>query len=251
MKLNLDIAKEIIRLGTEKNGDLTDPSESVILKDAGVAPVTAHIEKLSLTGLVKDAQPIFGKNGGMWIGFGLSKEGLACGKDNILLEKTLESLFEKPINEVSKSVYDLIETCKQQQIRANYKDDFIRSLEEIAICFQNDCYIATITLCGKILEICLTDVLQSNGIDTTNIRMIGNMIKAIRNNISTQYLDPSLNSVADIISKSRNTAVHYNEKIPIPSRDQAIMVIFATRDVVNRHLTRWTKKMPPTLVYRK
>jgi hypothetical protein len=207
------------------------------LIDAGVAPVTAHIEKLSLAGLVKDVQPIFGNNGGMWIGYGLSEEGLACGKDENLLEKTLEGLFEKPINEVSKSVYDLIETCKQQQIRANYKDDFIRTLEEVAICFQNDCYIATITLCGKILEICLTDMLQNNGIDTTNIRMIGQMIKTVKEKVPMQYLDPSLNSVADIISKSRNTAVHYNEKIPIPSRDQAIMVIFATRDVVNRHLT--------------
>lgn len=238
MKLNFDIAEEIVRLGTEKKGVLADPSESVILKDAGVASVTAHIEKLSLAGLVKDVQPIFGKNGGMWIGFELSNEGLDCGIDNGLLKKTLQGLFEKPINEVSKSVYDLIETCKQQEIRANYKDDFIRTLEEIAICFQNDCYIATITLCGKILEICLTDILHNNNIDTTNIRMIGNMIKAIRENINTQYLDASLNSVADIISKSRNTAVHFNEKIPIPSRDQTIMVIFATRDVVNRHLAR-------------
>lgn len=238
MKLNLEIAKEIVRLGTEKNGTLTDPSESVILKNAGVAPVTAHIEKLSLAGLVQDAQPIFGKNGGMWIGYGLSEQGLACGKDDSLLERILEGLLEKPINEVSKSVYDLIETCKNKEIRPNYKDDFLRTLEEIAICFQNDCYIATITLCGKILEICLTDILQKNNIDTSGIRMIGNMIRAVKDNIPTQYLDPSLNSVADIISKSRNTAVHYNEQIPIPSRDQAIMVIFATRDVVNRHLTQ-------------
>ena len=131
----------------------------------------------------------------------------------------------------------MIETCKKQEINANYKDDFIRTLEEIAVCFQNDCYISTITMCGKILEICLTDILQNYNIDTTNIRMIGHLIRAIRENIKTQYLDASLNSVADIISKSRNTAVHFNEKIPIPSRDQTIMVIFATRDVVNRHLS--------------
>ncbi|MBK8683913.1 MAG: hypothetical protein IPN26_02420 [Bacteroidetes bacterium] len=109
MKLNLEIAKEIIRLGTEKNGSLTDPSESILLKEAGVAPVTAHIEKLSLAGLVKDAQPIFGKNGGMWISYGLSEQGLTCGKDGSLLETTLEGLFEKPINEVTKSVYDLMQ----------------------------------------------------------------------------------------------------------------------------------------------
>lgn len=238
MSFNLDVAKEIIRLGTEKNGSLTDPSESQLLKNTGVAPVTAHIEKLSLAGLVKDVQPIFGKNGGMWIGYGLSEKGIECGHDQILLEKTLSTLIEKPVNEVSKSVYDLVEICSQKQISSNYKDDFIKTLEEIAICFQNDCYIATITLCGKILEICLTDILQRNNIDTTNIKMIGNLIKKVKDSMPEQYLDPTLISVADIISKSRNTAVHFNERIPIPSRDQAIMVIFATRDVVNRHFSR-------------
>ena len=237
MKLNIAIAKEIIRLGTEKNGELTDPSESKLLKDEGVAPVTAYIEKLSLAGIIKDAQPIFGRNGGMWIGFGLSSLGLSCGRDTELLEKTLEGLFDKPINEVSKSVSDLIEICKHKPIRQNYKDDFIRTLEEIAICFQNDCYNATITLCGKILEICLMEILQNNKIELPYNRMIGNLLKTVKDRIPTHYLDPSLNSVSEIISKSRNTAIHYNERIPIPSRDQAIMVIFATRDVVNRHLT--------------
>ena len=132
----------------------------------------------------------------------------------------------------------MIEVCRIKSINSNYKDDFIRTLEEIAICFQNECYIATITLCGKILEICLTDILQRNNIDTTNIKMIGNLIRKVKDNVPIQYIDPSLESLSNIISKSRNTAVHFNETIPIPSRDQAIMVIFATRDVVGRNLSR-------------
>lgn len=235
MKLNLEIAKEIVRLGAEKNAALTDPSESILLKNAGVAPVTAHIEKLSLAGLIKDVQPIFGKNGGMWIGYGLSEQGLACGKDERLLEKTLEGLFEKPISEVTKSVSDLVEMCKNKQINNNFKDDFIRTLEEIAVCFQNECYIATVSLCGKILEICITDVLQSNNIDTSNIRMLGNLIREARNRVPNRYFDPSLENIAKIISLSRNSAIHYNEIIPIPSRDETIMVIFAIRSVVTRH----------------
>ncbi len=217
---------------------MTDPSESEFLRNSGVAPVTAHIEKLSLIELIKDVVPLFGNNGGMWIGYTLSKKGLACGKDAGLLEEHLSGLVEKPINEVSKSVYDLIEVCRIKSINSNYKDDFIRTLEEIAICFQNECYIATITLCGKILEICLTDILQRNNIDTTNIKMIGNLIRKVKDNVPIQYIDPSLESLSNIISKSRNTAVHFNETIPIPSRDQAIMVIFATRDVVGRNLSR-------------
>ena len=56
MSINLELVKEIIRLGTETTSSITDPSESKILIEAGVAPVTAHIEKLSLIELVKDAQ---------------------------------------------------------------------------------------------------------------------------------------------------------------------------------------------------
>jgi hypothetical protein len=47
----------------------------------------------------------------------------------------------------------------------------------------------------------------------------------------------NLLSVANIINTSRITAVHAKEKIPVPSRDQAVMVIFATRDVVRRNLS--------------
>jgi len=52
-----------------------------------------------------------------------------------------------------------------------------------------------------------------------------------------EYLDPTLTNVVNNINISRITAVHAKEKIPIPSRDQAIMVIFATRDVVRRNLS--------------
>ena len=50
-------------------------------------------------------------------------------------------------------------------------------------------------------------------------------------------MDPTLANVVNIINVSRITAVHAREKIPVPSRDQAIMVIFATRDVVRRNLS--------------
>lgn len=67
--------------------------------------------------------------------------------------------------------------------------------------------------------------------------MIGRLLTAVRENVN-EYVDPSLESVGRIISKSRNSAVHFNERIPIPSRDQSIMVIFAMRDIVSRNLIR-------------
>ena len=55
--------------------------------------------------------------------------------------------------------------------------------------------------------------------------------------VPNEYLDPTLTNIANIINESRITAVHAKERIPIPSRDQAVMVIFATRDVVRRNLS--------------
>lgn len=239
MSINLEIAKEIIRLGTEATSSIADPSESDILATAGVAQVTAHIEKLSLIELIKDAQPIFGKNGGMWIGYSLSEKGLECGRDSNYFEQVILSLIEKPVNEVSKSVLDLIEVCKEANIDLNYKGDFLKTLEEISICFQYECYIATIALCGKILEVCLKEILQRNKVNSENVFMIGNLIQKVITDVPNEYVDPSLESIAKIISKSRNTAIHFGERVPIPSRDQAIMVIFATRDVVNRNLSHY------------
>lgn len=51
--MNLEIFREIIKIGTENNGSLVDPSQNEFFKKSGVAMVTAHLEKLSLFGLFK------------------------------------------------------------------------------------------------------------------------------------------------------------------------------------------------------
>ena len=234
--MNLEIIREMIRLGTEQNGSLADPSKSELLKKSGVAAVTAHIEKLSLFSLIKDAQPIFGENGGMWIGFSLSEKGLECGKSPALLEEILSEIGGKPIDQVSNSVYDLIEICKTKHVNPNYKDDFIKTLEEIVVCFENKYYTATVTLCGKILEILLLDILYKNNIEIPNNAMIGKLIKKVRESLPYHCADGSLENIANIIAKSRNSAAHFNGDTSSMSRDQAVMVIFATKHFVNRNL---------------
>ncbi len=238
MEYKLEILKSIVELGSSTYPNIADPSESEILKSSGVASVTSHIEKLSLMGLVQDAQPLFGKNGGMWIGYSLSEQGKDCADDPEKFKAIIAKFEKKPTNEVSNSVRSLVKLCEKSNINENYKDDFVKTLNEIAICFENDCYIATITVCGKILEICLIEILQRNDLEYNNRWMIGKLLSTVKEEINNEYIDPSLESVGKIISKSRNSVVHCNEKIPIPSRDQTIMVIFATRDVVSRNLTK-------------
>ncbi|GEM_PF-1440391 len=237
MEYKLEILQEIIKLGANYYPKMTDPSESEILLEIGVAPVTAHIEKLSLMGLVKDASPIFGKKGGMWIGYSLSDKGYECAQDEKIFNEYISKLKEKPTNEISNSVRNLIELSKTSNTNPNYKDDFIATLNEIAICFDNECYIATISLCGKILEFALMEIVKRNNIEIREKAMLGQLINKIRESNINEYLDPALPEISKVISYSRNSAIHYDEKIPIPSREQCIMVIFAMKDVVQRNIT--------------
>lgn len=237
-KLNFDLIKEIVQHGAAvESGQTADPSTNPALVKAGVAMVTTYIEQLSLLNIVCNPFPIFGSKGGMWIGYSLTDEGFALARSDQDLRIAVADLTGDSKSEVSQSVKELYEECKRAHINANYRQDFLRTLEEIAICFDAGCYIATIGLCGKILEVCLKEILIRHNITIDPNSMIGVLIKIIKERVASEYIDPVLVNIAAIINQSRITAVHAKERIPIPSRDQAIMVIFATRDVVRRNLS--------------
>lgn len=224
--------------GTQcRPGETVDPSNSADLRDAGVALVTTYIEQLSLVGIVGDPKPLFGANGGMWIGYSLTDRGREVAKAEPELRRAVAELTGGPKTEVSEAVSFLLEDCRKARLNEFYRDEFLKTLDEIRICFDEGCFIAAIGLCGKILEVCLKEILLRNGQQFDFNAGVGSLIKMIRERVPNEYLDPTLMNVANIINTSRITAVHAKERIPIPSRDQAIMVIFATRDVVTRNLS--------------
>lgn len=241
IKLDFDLIHEIVSHGAKAGQDETvDPSTSAFLVKAGLAMVTTYIEQLSLLNLVRDPCPIFGVNGGMWIGYRLTDDGLALSHSEQDLRKAVADLTGDAKHEVSQSVRELHAECQQAHINENYKPEFLRTLEEIATCFDDECYIATIGLCGKILEVCLKEILIRHSVGFDSNWMVGSLIRTIKEKIPSEYIDPALKNVTNIINLSRITAVHAKERIPIPSRDQAIMVIFAMRDVVRRNLSHFS-----------
>lgn len=129
------------------------------------------------------------------------------------------------------------EECDQAEINNLYRDDFLETLDEIRICFDSECFIAAIALSGKILEVSLRETLLRHGVEVASDLGLGKLIGAVRDSVADEYVDPSLGNVANIINESRKTAVHAKEKVPVPSRDQTIMVLFAMRDVVRRNLS--------------
>lgn len=237
MTFDLELLKELLVHGNSTSGTV-DPGNSPILSKAGVGLVTNYIEKLALLELVDNPTPMFGKDGKMWIGYSLTEKGKGLiGNDNAM-NLALADLIGGPKNEISQAIYSLMEECRTANIRDIYREDFLKTLEEIAICFDHQCYIATLSLSGKILEICLKEILEKLDIAIEQNSGIGSLLKKIRERDlnNKYYLDPGLQNIGNIINTSRNTAIHSNQLIPIPSRDQVIMVLFALRDVVRRFL---------------
>lgn len=236
--LKLDIVREMIVHGSRSTDrDVIDPSSSEMLRQCGVALVTTYIEQLSMLDIICSAAPLFGQDGNMWIGYKLTERGRNLGDNEDALRHAVAPLTGGPRNEVSEAIAELQHECNQATINPVYRDDFLKTLEEIRICFDNECYIAAIALCGKVLEVCLKEILHRNKVHVDPNAMVGTLIKTITRRVPGEYVDPALNNVVNIINKSRITAVHAKEKIPVPSRDQAIMVVFATRDVVSRNVS--------------
>lgn len=236
--LQIDLIRSIVQAGARcPSGDTVDPSTEPALRKAGVALVTTYVEQLSLVGIVCDPFPLFGAEGGMWIGYSLTDRGRELAGSEAELQRAVGELTGGPKTEVSEAVALLQRECSEAHLNELYRDDFLKSLDEIRICFDEGCFIAAIGLCGKILEVCLKEVLLRSNIQFDPNSGVGVLIKTIRERVPNEYLDPTLMNVANIINTSRIIAVHAKERIPVPSRDQAIMVIFATRDVVRRNLS--------------
>jgi hypothetical protein len=238
LSLDYSIIKAVMELGLKyKPGESVDPSTSKILSQAGTGMVTSYIEQLSLIALLHNPEPIFGADGGMWIAYQLTEKGRELAKSDDNLRYAVADLIGGDRSEISRSVRDLYVECKKSGIQETYRDDFLRTLEEIAICFDNACYIAVNSLCGKILEITLKEILNRNGIQFENQFTAGKLIYLVREKVPNEYVDESIMNILNVINISRNSSIHSKEKIPVPSRDQTIMVIFAVRDLLRRNLS--------------
>ncbi len=238
MPLRFDLIKSIIAHGANfVPGETVDPSTSPALSEAGVGVVTPYIEQLSLLELVRDPAPLFGANGGMWIGYELTDKGRQLATSETELRYAVSSLIDGPKSKASEDLASLLDECKKAKINDRYGDSFLKTIDEIRICFDAECYIAVISLCGTILETCLKEILLRHDAQLENNWMIGTLIKRIRQNIPEEYVDPALLNIANLINQSRIHVAHPQENIPVPSRDQASMVMYAVRDVVRRNLS--------------
>ena len=123
----------------------------------------------------------------------------------------------------------IVDVC--EKIKSDDKD-LLEDLNELKICFSNQAYRASLALSGRILEYVLKKGLIQHNIEYDENWMIGRLLKLYEEN--ELYLDPGLKNVMNIINHQRIVGVHVKEKVPIPSIEQTMAVIFALIDLINR-----------------
>lgn len=215
--------------------EYTEANEDERVKALGNAAIANSLEFLGKHGIVADVQPTFSHRG-LGFAYSISQQLVEELRNDELISRRIETLFEAPASETSSTISELLKKCEQTNLNAVYRDDLLASLKELRLCFAYECYIACLALSGKILEICLKQLLLDYNMQFDNGWMIGKLLQKLRESQCEKYLDQSLPEIANIINKSRIPAVHAKERIPVPSREQAVMVIHAVADTVNRIL---------------
>ncbi len=132
---------------------------------------------------------------------------------------------------------DLLQLYKQLKAVTSdkvYFEDLINTLYEIKITYDTQCWMACISLCGKVLEICLKEILEKNGISFTEREMIGGLLKKIESN--QIKLDINVLAIGKIINSSRIGAIH-NKNI-LPSDNECRMVVAGTLHCLNMIKTK-------------
>lgn len=117
------------------------------------------------------------------------------------------------------------------------KDDLKNDLREMVVCLNANSFRACLAMAGVVLGRMLKEFLAGRHIDFGADWMAGRLIRAVED--SGQYLDPSLKNknVRNLINVQRIIGVHAKEGVPILSRDQAIMVVYAVKDSLSRLLS--------------
>ena len=127
-----ELFKELINHGAKfDNNVIIDPSTSNTLKEFGLGLVTSHIQELSLVDVIRDPFPIFGSEGGMWIGYKLTEYGRGLAYSDEKIREAVSQLMGPETSEIAKSVIKLIDECKQKNINENRKQ---------LSCIINCCY---------------------------------------------------------------------------------------------------------------
>ena len=104
------------------------------------------------------------------------------------------------------------------------------TIDEVSVCYKHECNLATIGLCGKIVETLLSTAYEVVTGDDPGTRGHSALRTALKNR--GMPLEGSLDKMLEYINACRNKAVHGN--VIIPTKKEATAVGIFTQDVIDR-----------------
>ena len=138
-----------------------------------------------------------------------------------------------PFESIIQDLYAWIDVMAPRiQRNSEVAVDFLNDLREMVMCLNAQVYRACLGMGGVILERAIKQTLNDLKVPFAKDWMVGKLIGELSN--ANAYVDPSLKNTWNIINAQRIIGVHATEATPIPSRDQALMVMFAVKDTVTR-----------------
>ena len=108
------------------------------------------------------------------------------------------------------------------------------TINETSVCYKHECYLATIALCGKIIETLLANAFQAlMGKPPSEKMSFGDIRAALRGKGAP--LDDSVDELLNLIYTHRSVVIHRGNlrKISFPTEGQAKHVAGLTQEVIN------------------
>ena len=120
---------------------------------------------------------------------------------------------------------------------------FHSTVDEAAKCYEHECYLATIVLCGRIIETLIANVYQvvfrKNPLDDEKMRF-EDMHNDLKNKAGLPLLT-TVDKLLALIYDYRSKVIHGNIEIPI--KDEAVGIVNLTRSVISTtfdYFNNWT-----------
>jgi hypothetical protein len=118
-----------------------------------------------------------------------------------------------------------------------YRENLLETLKEISVCLDHQCWMAVMSLAGKVLEVCIKQRMVERGLPFQEDWMLGTLLTKIKA-AGESHIGSAISNVANIINESRITAVHAKVATPTPTEAQAMLVVHAMFEVIDRTLLR-------------
>lgn len=153
----------------------------------------------------------------------------------VAMELSLTMMVPRPSSPTAEALRRTFARGKEVPFHPTYQQDLMHTLDEMATCVEHGCHVATLVLAGKVLEMVFRKVLDEAGVVPGEPAMLGTLFRTLREKVPAVYVDPGLGQIASLIQESRNLAIHQRvTAVPVPSENQATMVVFAVLDVLDR-----------------